>query len=194
MSPATVRVIEADGRSRDHCYWRLHFGPQGEDRERSYEDWQEITLDALRKAVEARGKAPVEPADPEGTPSRDPFGTVVDRALADDDRGLGAMRLELTRRADYAIRTTICLAREGSDRLVSAPVIARRMEVPARFLPQIMQDLTRAGIVEALPGRGGGYRLTRVPNEVSLLEVIEAVEVNNRHVHIRIWHVFARWG
>jgi Rrf2 family protein len=50
------------------------------------------------------------------------------------------------------------------------------MEVPRRFLPQIMQDLVRSGLVEATPGRGGGYRLVRAPAEVSLLEVIEAVE------------------
>ena len=68
------------------------------------------------------------------------------------------MRLELTRRADYAIRTSICLAGEGRERLVPAPDIARRMDVPPRFLPQIMQDLVRAGLVEASPGRGGGYR------------------------------------
>ena len=54
LPPATVRVIESDGRSRDHCYWRLHFGQNGDDRQRSYEDWQELTLDALRKAVERR--------------------------------------------------------------------------------------------------------------------------------------------
>ncbi len=86
------------------------------------------------------------------------------------------MRLELTRRADYAIRTTICLAREGGERLVPVPTIARRMNVPRRFLPQIMQDLVRAGLVEASPGRGGGYRLLRAPDAVSVLEVIEAVE------------------
>ena len=86
------------------------------------------------------------------------------------------MRLELTRRADYAIRTTICLAREGSGQLLSVPAIAQQMEVPRRFLPQIMQDLVRAGLVEGTPGRGGGYRLARASDEVSLLEVIEAVE------------------
>lgn len=86
------------------------------------------------------------------------------------------MRLELTRRADYAIRTSICLAGEGSGRLLPASDIARRMDVPPRFLPQIMQDLVRAGLVEAAPGRRGGYRLTRAPDEVTLLEVIEAVE------------------
>ncbi|MEZ5588064.1 MAG: N-acetylglutaminylglutamine amidotransferase [Sedimenticolaceae bacterium] len=54
LPPATVRVIDADGRSRDHCYWRLHYGPQGDDKSMGYEDWQEATLGALRKAVERR--------------------------------------------------------------------------------------------------------------------------------------------
>ena len=85
------------------------------------------------------------------------------------------MRLELTRRADYAIRATICLARERRGQLVTAPEIAQRMDVPKRFLPQIMQDLVRAELVEGTPGRGGGYQLTRPPDEVSLLEVIEAI-------------------
>jgi Rrf2 family protein len=90
------------------------------------------------------------------------------------------MRLQLTRRADYAIRTTLCLAREGRERRLSAPAIAARMAVPPRFLPQIMQDLVRAGLVEAALGRGGGYRLARRPEAVSLLEVIEAVEGDAR--------------
>jgi Rrf2 family protein len=54
------------------------------------------------------------------------------------------------------------------------------MAVPPRFLPQIMQDLTRAGLVEAAIGRGGGYRLARKPGEISLLELIEAVEGDAR--------------
>ncbi len=54
LAPATVRVIEPDGRSRDHRYWSLHFGARPEERQLSYEDWQEITLDHLRRAVERR--------------------------------------------------------------------------------------------------------------------------------------------
>jgi Rrf2 family protein len=90
------------------------------------------------------------------------------------------VRLQLTRRADYAIRTALCLGREGRAGWLPAPAIAQRMEVPPRFLPQIMQDLVRAGLVEASLGRGGGYRLARGPGEVSLLEVIEAVEGDAR--------------
>ena len=54
LPPATVRVIEADGRSRDQVYWRPHYGPRPEERDLDYADWQELTLAGLRKAVERR--------------------------------------------------------------------------------------------------------------------------------------------
>jgi Rrf2 family iron-sulfur cluster assembly transcriptional regulator len=50
------------------------------------------------------------------------------------------------------------------------------MKIPPRFLPQIMGDLTRAGLVHAHPGRAGGYQLADGAASVSLLRVIEAVE------------------
>lgn len=90
------------------------------------------------------------------------------------------MRLQLTRRADYAIRTAICLAQEERGQPLPAAEIAARMDVPPRFLPQIMQDLVRAGLVEASLGRGGGYRLARPPAAISLLQIIEAVEGDAR--------------
>jgi Rrf2 family protein len=90
------------------------------------------------------------------------------------------MRLELTRRADYAIRTVLYLARVGSSRVIPASRIAEGMAIPAHFLPQVMQDLGRAGIVEATLGRGGGYRLARDPRALSLLDVIEAIEGDAR--------------
>lgn len=54
VPPATVRVIEADGRSRDHRFWDLRFERSSEETRLTYEDWQEQTLDALRRAVERR--------------------------------------------------------------------------------------------------------------------------------------------
>ena len=54
LPPATIRTVDADGRSRDHCYWRLHYGARADERDLNYEDWQEVTLNALRKAVERR--------------------------------------------------------------------------------------------------------------------------------------------
>ena len=50
------------------------------------------------------------------------------------------------------------------------------MEIPQRFLPQVMADLARAGIVDGVTGTRGGYCLRRDPAAVSLLDVIEIVE------------------
>ncbi|MGA3058413.1 MAG: Rrf2 family transcriptional regulator [Candidatus Limnocylindrales bacterium] len=85
------------------------------------------------------------------------------------------MRLDLTKRSDYAIRAMLALAKT-KDGLLSSRKIAQEMHIPPRFLPQIMGDLTRAGLVEAHPGRAGGYRLAKPADSVTLLMVIEGVE------------------
>jgi Rrf2 family protein len=90
------------------------------------------------------------------------------------------MRLELTRRADYAVRAMLALAVPDGDRPQSVRRIADRMAIPPRFLPQVMRDLAEAELVEAYPGRHGGYRLHRSAAEISLLDVIEAVEGDTR--------------
>ncbi len=59
LPPATIRVIEASGESREQVYWDPPFGPQGEDIRRSAEEWQELLLDSLRTAIERRMVADV---------------------------------------------------------------------------------------------------------------------------------------
>jgi Rrf2 family protein len=89
------------------------------------------------------------------------------------------MQLDLTQRAAYAIRAVVCLARAG-EALTPSTRIADAMAIPSRFLPQVMGDLVRAGIVEARVGRSGGYRLARTPESVSMLEVVSAAELDIR--------------
>lgn len=86
----------------------------------------------------------------------------------------------MTHRGAYAIRAVLTLAREDGDRVVPARTIARQMDIPVRFLPQVLGDLSRAGIVEARLGRAGGYRLSRPSSRISILEVIEATEGDTR--------------
>jgi Rrf2 family protein len=90
------------------------------------------------------------------------------------------MKLELTRRGSYAIRAAVSLARAEADALTSSARIAAAMGIPPRFLPQVMGDLVRAGLVEGVVGRAGGYRLARPPEAISLLAVIEAAEGDAR--------------
>ncbi len=88
------------------------------------------------------------------------------------------MNLTLSRRGDYVIRAALCLASawdgRGSYRKIRQ--IAEAMELPASYTPQVLGFLARAGLAEARAGREGGYRLTRPPEEISLLEVVEAAE------------------
>ena len=87
------------------------------------------------------------------------------------------MDLALTRRGDYAVRAALCLARQGGDgRYVKIREVAQTMALPASYTPQVLRLLAEAGLAEARAGRDGGYRLTRPPGEVALLEVVEAAE------------------
>jgi Rrf2 family protein len=92
------------------------------------------------------------------------------------------MRLELTRRGDYGVRAMLALAAATDDRPVSVRRIADAMAIPPQILPSVMRELVRAGLVEAATGRTGGYRLARAAGEISLLDVVEAVEGESRRV------------
>jgi Rrf2 family protein len=89
------------------------------------------------------------------------------------------MKLELTKRGDYAIRAMLALGRGRGARL-STPSMAASMNIPVRFLPQVMGDLARAGLVRSTAGRSGGYELARAPEAIDLLMIIEAVEGDTR--------------
>lgn len=90
------------------------------------------------------------------------------------------MRLQLTRRGDYAIRAALALAALPPGRVVSARAIAERMAIPGPFVPQIMADLAHGGLAVGRQGRSGGYRLARPASAITLLEVVEAVEGDSR--------------
>lgn len=87
------------------------------------------------------------------------------------------MDMTLSKRGDYVMRSAICLARAfdaGTSRKIRE--VVAETEVPQTFASQILADLGRAGLAIAKAGRGGGYRLTRPPGEITVLEVIEAAE------------------
>lgn len=80
----------------------------------------------------------------------------------------------LPKTAEYALRATVWLAREPG-RAESADQLAQQLRVPRRYLHKVLQDLVKAGLVRSQPGPGGGYRLDRLPSEITILDVINAV-------------------
>jgi len=79
-----------------------------------------------------------------------------------------------TAKADYAVRAAVELAAVGG--LANAEQIAQAQDIPLNFLENILRDLRRAGIVESRRGQAGGYALARPADEISIAEVIRAVE------------------
>lgn len=84
--------------------------------------------------------------------------------------------MRLANRTDYAIRASLVLAGNFTKGPVTVEAIARTQEIPQRYLGAIMNELRRAGIVNARRGPVGGYELGRAPAEISLADVIRAVD------------------
>jgi Rrf2 family transcriptional regulator, iron-sulfur cluster assembly transcription factor len=90
------------------------------------------------------------------------------------------MKLELGHRGDYAVRAMLVLARGSDGQLVGGPALAAATGIPARFLPQVMGTLIRAGLVASQAGRRGGYRLAVSAERISFLEIVEAADGDSR--------------
>lgn len=80
----------------------------------------------------------------------------------------------LPKTAEYALRAIVCLARNPG-RLERADRLAEQTKVPRRYLHKVLQDLARGDLVQSQPGPGGGYMLTRAPDTITILDVINAV-------------------
>jgi Rrf2 family protein len=84
--------------------------------------------------------------------------------------------MKLSRTATYAVQATMLLAKENSQALVKCRHLAKMGELPSRFLLQILRKLVNHGVLQSVRGIGGGYRLDRPADQISLLEVIEAID------------------
>jgi len=84
--------------------------------------------------------------------------------------------MRVSAKADYALRALIEMTRSDDSRPVSAEELGRRQEIPHGFLQAILADLRRAGVVVSQRGQSGGWRLARKPGDVSVADVIRAVD------------------
>ena len=80
--------------------------------------------------------------------------------------------------ADLAIAEATAMAISGAqgEELISLSEIARRQDISLPYLEQLFVKLRRAGLVEAVRGPGGGYKLARSPDAIRVSEVLEAVD------------------
>jgi Rrf2 family protein len=84
--------------------------------------------------------------------------------------------MKLSRTVAYAVRATLQLAQNPQGTPVPCSKLASDGKMPERFLLQILRNLVTHGILRSTRGVEGGYSLTRPPEQISLLDVIEAIE------------------
>ena len=84
--------------------------------------------------------------------------------------------MELNTRGRYAVMAMADLAREGGEAAVPLSQISDRQRITVAYLEQLFQQLRRAGLVESARGRTGGYRLGRPARDITIAEVMAAVE------------------
>lgn len=80
----------------------------------------------------------------------------------------------LSKTAEYALRAVVCLAGRSGQPL-PADDLAEITKAPRRYLHRVLQDLVAAGLVRSRPGPGGGYELTKSIDEITILDVVNAV-------------------
>lgn len=84
--------------------------------------------------------------------------------------------MKVSLRATYGIMAAVDIAMHLGTAPVQAKSIARRQAIPARFLEQVLHGMKKAGLVSSLRGAQGGYVLSKKPSEVSVVEILEALD------------------
>jgi Rrf2 family protein len=85
--------------------------------------------------------------------------------------------LKVSQKLEYAMRAMIELAqRREESTLVPARQIAERQQIPLRFLEQQLGALSKAGLVESFRGAGGGCRIARDPEDITVAQIADAIE------------------
>jgi Rrf2 family protein len=88
------------------------------------------------------------------------------------------MRLRFSRKADYALRAALEIARAPQGELATRRQVARATDAPASVLAQALAALVQAELLVARAGRHGGYRLSRPPTELSIHDIVSAIDTD----------------
>jgi len=84
--------------------------------------------------------------------------------------------MQLTREGDYGIRSVLYLARQPYKKISFVTEISEQYKIPRSFLAKILQKLVTAKIVRSYRGVKGGFSLARQAKDISVLDVLEAIE------------------
>jgi Rrf2 family nitric oxide-sensitive transcriptional repressor len=88
----------------------------------------------------------------------------------------------ISKTAEYALRAVVCMA-GMPQKAHSADYLAEKTQVPRAYLHRVLQDLVASGLAQSRPGPKGGYELAKAPEQVTILDVVNAVSPIERIRH-----------
>jgi Rrf2 family protein len=84
--------------------------------------------------------------------------------------------MRLTRASSYALHAVVFMANQKHNRPIPSHLVARARKIPERFLLKVLKPLVSARVLHSVKGPNGGYRLARPASQITLLEIVEAVD------------------
>lgn len=81
-----------------------------------------------------------------------------------------------TKTGEYAIRAVLFLARQPEGSLVMSSEVAKHEDIPSHYLAKILQRMAKYGYVDSYKGRGGGFMITKLAMDSTILEIVERIE------------------
>lgn len=85
--------------------------------------------------------------------------------------------MKLTRASSYALQAVVYMASQRStEHPIASHTIAQSRKIPERFLLKVLKPLVQARVLSSVKGPNGGYRLAKPANEITMLEILEAVD------------------
>ena len=85
-------------------------------------------------------------------------------------------KMMISTKGRYALRVIIDLAENGGDDYIPMKQVAERQEISLKYLERILPLLVSEGLIEGVHGKGGGYKLTRKPEDITVGEILRATE------------------
>ncbi|HHT15263.1 MAG: RrF2 family transcriptional regulator [Christensenellales bacterium] len=90
--------------------------------------------------------------------------------------------MRISSRGRYALRLLVALAKDSRGDFTPLKPLLEQQSIPVKYGENIMSSLSKAGIVEAAPGKGGGYRLAQSPSFIALGDVLKVTEGDQKAV------------